>query len=82
MRHGDGVGDRAISQPRDRPLLDEPLTLEGAQIVAEATGITSVAFEIVGEDRPEARRTLQEIHLRAAKLIDPRLVSHRFAVPP
>jgi hypothetical protein len=56
--------------------------LEGAQIIAEPTGVARVLFEIVGEHGPEPRRVFQQVHFRATKLAYPHLVSYRFAMQP
>ena len=56
-------GDASPCARRSGPVL------EGAQIVAEPTGVAGVVLEIVGEHGPEPRRALQQVHFRATKVI-------------
>jgi hypothetical protein len=77
----DHVCDGAFSETRHRPLFDQSLLLQRAQVVVEPIRVASVVFEVLGERHAVLRRALQEFHFRSAEAIRASLVTHLLAIP-
>lgn len=76
----DYIGDHAVTEARDGALLDQSLPLKRLQAGARARLVAARALEIVREHRAEARRSLQQIHFRSAKVVEPCCISQGLTI--